>query len=190
MSSHPLAGTVARSGDAAADASLVAGLLASPKQRWEHRLVIDTIAAALRPRCRILEVPEVPEVVGLRNVSHLATSITGELASDESGGLPGVLEVVADIHPTPAVGGTPTKAAVAHLQSVEGFDRGPYGGPVGWLDAGGDGDIALGIRSATLDGARASMYAGVGVVEGSDPADELAETQLKLQALLAALVRP
>lgn len=186
IESHPLAGTVARSGDAAADAALVARLLASDKERWEHHLVVDTLAASLRPLCSRLDVPERPTVMGLRNVSHLATPITGTLADPATG----ILELVAAVHPTPAVGGKPTKDAIAHLQSVEGFERGRYAGPVGWVGAGGDGDFALGLRSALVDGPRASMYAGVGVVADSDPAAELAETQLKLQALLAALVRP
>ncbi|MCU4183640.1 isochorismate synthase [Acidiferrimicrobium sp. IK] len=191
IESHPLAGTVARSGDAAADDALVAGLFASAKERWEHHLVIDTLSAALRPFCESLEVPDQPAVLGLRNVSHLATFISGRLAADPvTGRVPTALDMVAEVHPTPAVGGTPTKAAIAHLQAVEGFDRGRYAGPVGWVDARGDGAFALGIRSAVLDGARASMYAGVGVVADSDPAAELAETQLKLQALLAAIVRP
>jgi menaquinone-specific isochorismate synthase len=94
------------------------------------------------------------------------------------------------VHPTPAVGGTPTDEAVAYIGEVEGFDRGRYAGPVGWMDARGDGSWAIGLRSAHVDGDHASMYAGVGVVAGSRPETELAETQLKLQALLAALIRP
>lgn len=189
VESHPLAGTVARSGDQHADDALVAALLASPKERWEHQLVIDTLSAALGPLCEHLDVPDAPTIMGLRNVSHLATLLRGTLAG-AGGRVPSALEIVARIHPTPAVAGTPTKAAVAHLQAVEGFDRDRYAGPVGWVDARGDGAWALGIRSAVLDGPRASMFAGVGVVADSEPAAELAETQLKLQALLAALVRP
>jgi menaquinone-specific isochorismate synthase len=189
FSSHPLAGTVARSGDRAADDALVAGLLASTKDRWEHQVVIDQLTRALAPWCETLAVPDTPAVMGLRNVSHLATLITGRLAAT-GGRLPTALELVDAIHPTAAVGGHPTAEAVRYLQKVEGFDRGPYAGPVGWVDSRGDGTWALGLRSARLDGDRASMYAGVGVVAESDPAAELAETQLKLQALLAALVRP
>jgi menaquinone-specific isochorismate synthase len=94
------------------------------------------------------------------------------------------------VHPTPAVGGTPTGPATAYIASHEGFDRGRYAGPVGWVDGRGDGSWAIGIRSADVTGDRASMYAGVGIVADSDPVAELAETQLKLQAMLAALVRP
>lgn len=189
VSSRPLAGTVARSGDRAADEALVAGLLASPKERWEHRVVIDHLLEVLGPWCERLEVPETPEILGLRNVSHLSTPVHGRLAGVD-GRLPTALELAAALHPTAAVAGHPTADALAYLEKVEGFDRGPYAGPVGWVDANGDGAWALGIRSAQVEGARASMYAGNGVVAGSEPAAELAETQLKLQALLAALVRP
>jgi menaquinone-specific isochorismate synthase len=151
--------------------------------------VIDHLAETLAPWCETLEMPETPVVLGLRNVSHLATPIAGTLAVRD-GRIPTALDLVAAIHPTAAVGGHPSGDALAYLDKVEGFDRGTYAGPVGWVDARGDGAWALGIRSARLDGPRASMYAGVGVVADSDPAAELAETQLKLQALLAALVRP
>ncbi len=187
VTSHPLAGTVARSGDAHADEALVAGLMASPKARREHGVVIDALRAALTPVCIDLDVPDRPSVLGLRNVSHLATRITARLHPSTP---LTALELAARVHPSPAVGGNPTPAALRYLQEVEGFDRGRYAGPVGWVDARGDGAWAVGIRSAELAGARASIFAGNGMVEGSDPADELAETQLKLQALLAALVRP
>jgi menaquinone-specific isochorismate synthase len=143
--------------------------------------------------CTTLAIPDTPAILELRNVSHLATDITGVLAADAAHpvlGHPGALDLVARVHPTPAVGGTPTAEATAYLAAVEGFARGRYAGPVGWVDARGDGAWAIGIRSADVAGRHASMYAGVGIVAGSDPRAELAETQLKLQALLAALVRP
>lgn len=185
--SHPLAGTVARSGDAAADRRLISALVNSAKERSEHRFVVDALTGALGPVCSELQVPEQPDVLGLRNVSHLATPIRGLLRAESPAS---ALQLVARVHPTPAVAGTPTAAALSYLNSAEGFDRGRFAGPVGWLDSRGDGSWALGIRSAAVEGAHASMYAGVGVVADSDPASELAETQLKLQALLAALVRP
>jgi menaquinone-specific isochorismate synthase len=184
--SHPLAGTVARSGDPTADAALTGLLLASAKEREEHRLVVDEVAAGLRPVCRSLDVPEVPSIVALRNVSHLGTLIEGELEGDEVT----ALDLVARLHPTPAVAGTPTDAAVAYLTATEGFDRRCYAGPVGWMDSRGDGEWAVAVRSAEVRGNTARLFAGVGVVSDSDPASELAETQLKLQALLAAVVRP
>jgi menaquinone-specific isochorismate synthase len=181
--SHPLAGTIARSGDLVADEALVAGLLASAKERSEHRFVIDGLRLALEPVCATLEIPDQP--------SHLATFVDGELTDDDRDGrTPTALDLVARVHPTPAVGGTPTAEAAAYIRDHEGFDRGRYAGPVGWVDADGDGSWAIGIRSADIDGDRAWMYAGVGIVADSEPRAELAETQLKLQALLAALVRP
>jgi menaquinone-specific isochorismate synthase len=188
VESHPLAGTVARSGDAHGDEVLVARLMGTPRIRHEHRVVVEAIAAALGPLCASIDVPETPSVLGLRNVSHLATHIAGRLAP--AAHLPSALELAARIHPTPAVGGAPSREAVDYLQKVEGFDRGRYAGPVGWMDGRGDGCFALGIRGADVSGSSARIYAGNGIVAGSDPAEELAETQLKLQALLAALVRP
>jgi menaquinone-specific isochorismate synthase len=188
VETHPLAGTVARSGDVHGDEALVGKLMASPKARHEHQVVVDALVEALSPWCSDMDVPAQPSVMGLRNVSHLATHITGTLAPFRS--RPSALELVARVHPTPAVGGTPTDTAIKYLQSVEGFDRGCYAGPVGWVDGRGDGAWAIGIRSAVVSGAHAHLYAGNGIVAGSDPDEELAETQLKLQALLAALVRP
>ena len=184
--SHPLAGTIPRSGDPTVDARAAEALLASAKDREEHRLVVDAVAARLATACAELDVPAVPSIVPLRNVSHLGTLLTGRL-SDPA---PSALAVARLLHPTPAVAGTPTDAALAWLAAAEGLDRGRYAGPVGWMDARGDGDWAVGIRSAELDGHRARLLAGVGVVADSSPEAELAETQLKLQALLAAVVRP
>lgn len=205
VASHPLAGTIGRSGDLATDEALIAGLIASPKDRREHAYVIDDLRRTLGPLCDALDVPDKPTVLELRNVSHLGTHLTGLLSAgpvgpDGSGGpngsahpglgVPTALQLVAKVHPTPAVGGTPTDDALTYIGEVEGFDRGRYAGPVGWMDARGDGTWAIGLRSADVEGDHASMYAGVGLVSGSRPRAELAETQLKLQALLAALVRP
>jgi menaquinone-specific isochorismate synthase len=215
VASHPLAGTIGRSGDLATDEALIAGLLASPKDRREHAYVIEGLRRTLGPLCESLDIPDKPTVLELRNVSHLATRLTGVLSAvpDAPAGtysghagrqspspgdepahpglrVPSALQLVAEVHPTPAVGGTPTDEAVAYISEVEGFDRGRYAGPVGWMDARGDGSWAIGLRSAHVDGDHASMYAGVGVVAGSRPRAELQETQLKLQALLAALIRP
>jgi menaquinone-specific isochorismate synthase len=223
VASHPLAGTIGRSGDLATDEANIAGLLASPKQRREHAYVIDDLSRNLGPLCLSLDVPDKPTVLELRNVCHLATRLSGVLSSrpvptapvqhgpaqtgpaqtgpaqtgpvqtgpvQTGPDVPTALDLVATVHPTPAVGGTPTAEAVAYIGAVEGFDRGRYAGPVGWMDAHGDGSWAIGLRSAEVAGERASMYAGVGLVAGSRPGPELEETQLKLQALLAALVRP
>ena len=138
--------------------------MASGKARAEHRVVIDVLRSALAPVCVELDVPEEPSVMSLRNVSHLATRITGRLApaTPET-----ALELVARIHPTPAVGGDPTPTALRYLVEVEGFERGRYAGPVGWVDARGDGAWAVGIRCAEVDGAHARIFAGNGVVAGS-----------------------
>jgi menaquinone-specific isochorismate synthase len=198
IASHPLAGTIPHSGDPIADERAAAQLLTSPKERQEHRLVVEAVAEVLAPLCEQLDVPEAPSIVSLRNVSHLGTLVRGRLqaTSPRAGGARpdqralSVLDLVARLHPTPAVAGTPNDEAVAYLLEVEGFDRGHYAGPVGWMDANGDGAWAVGIRSAEIRGHHARLFAGVGVVADSDPDSELAETQLKLQALLAAVVRP
>ena len=184
--SHPLAGTYPRSGDPHADEQLAAELVASVKDQREHRFVIEEIERVLRPLCSAIDVPAAPSVMQLRNVLHLGTEITGTL----TGAAPTALDLVAALHPTPAVAGTPTDAALAWLAHHEGMPRGRYAGPVGWVDAAGDGMFAIGIRSAEVDGRRARLFAGVGIVEGSEPRRELIETQLKLQAILAAVVRP
>jgi menaquinone-specific isochorismate synthase len=165
---------------------LAAELVASVKDQREHRFVIDEIDRVLRPRCRDLDVPTEPTIMQLRNVLHLGTEIAGTLTAPA----PTALELAAALHPTPAIAGTPTDAALAWLDEHEGLARGRYAGPVGWVDGAGDGTFAIGIRSAEIDGHRARLFAGVGVVEGSEPERELVETQLKLQALLAAVVRP
>jgi menaquinone-specific isochorismate synthase len=189
VASHPLAGTIPRSGDPAADEALASALLNSVKERAEHRFVVNDVAAALRAVCTTLDVPDAPSIVPLRNVSHLGTRISGTLAGPAAT-RPTALDLAARLHPTSAVGGTPRAAALEWLAQREGFTRGPYAGPVGWVDAAGDGEWMVGIRSAVIDGATARLFAGVGVVADSDPLAELAETQLKLQALLAAVVRP
>lgn len=192
VSAHPLAGTIARSGDPDTDARLCTQLLNSSKDRWEHSLVIDAIDAILRPLCSELDVPAVPSIVPLRNVSHLGTHIVGSLPAVEvsTGAAPSALEFAAALHPTPAVGGVPTNRAVQMINELEPTPRGYYAGPVGWVDARGNGEWAVGLRTATVSGASARMMAGGGIVSDSEPESELAETQLKLQALLSAVVRP
>jgi menaquinone-specific isochorismate synthase len=190
--SHPLAGTVPRSGDPETDERLARGLLASAKDRAEHQVVVDAVADALRQVCERLDVPAAPSIVPLRNVSHLGTAIRATLAGEPGSELPApsALDLAIRLHPTPAVAGTPTDAALDYLRAVEGFDRGRYAGPVGWVDARGDGEFAIGIRSADIGGRRARLVAGVGILADSNAESELAETQFKLQALLAAVVRP
>jgi menaquinone-specific isochorismate synthase len=159
-----------------------AQLLGSGKNRDEHRLVVEAIRETLAPLCRRLEVPPAPTIRELRHVLHLATPLAGELADDTH-----VLELVEALHPTPAVGGVPRREALRLIADQEPSDRGWYAGPVGWFDARGDGEFAVAIRSALIDGARARIFAGAGIVHGSEPASEYRETLLKQGAMVHGL---
>jgi menaquinone-specific isochorismate synthase len=174
-----LAGTIARD---AGDDSSAATLFASAKDREEHSYAADMVRAALAPLCRELTVPDEPELLSLSNLIHLATPVRGRLREERS-----VLDVVAALHPTPAVGGTPTVAAVELIRELEMMDRGRYAGPVGWIDARGDGEWGIALRCAQVEGAQARLYAGGGIVAGSDPAAELAEAQTKFRAMRYAV---
>ena len=184
--SQPMAGTAPRRGDPAADADAVARLQASPSYRHEHQVTIDAVYDALVPFCSYLDFEAEPSVVALPNVTHLATTVAGQLSSPT----PSVLELVAALHPTPAVCGRPRAAALEVIDELEGFDRGPYAGAVGWSDRHGNGEWAVAIRSAVIDGRHARVFGGNGIVGDSDPATELVETRAKLQAILGVLVRP
>jgi menaquinone-specific isochorismate synthase len=189
--SFPLAGTVAHSGDPVSDRKAVAEMLGSAKQRLEHELAASAVAERIRPLCKSVSLPKTPEVVSLRNVSHLGTEVRGHLAADRSGRkVPSALDLAARLHPTPAVSGVPLEESLNWIAKLEVAPRGRYAGPVGWMDARGDGEWMVAIRSAEVQGSTARLYAGAGVMGDSSPAEELAETQLKLQALLAAVVRP
>jgi menaquinone-specific isochorismate synthase len=183
--SRPMAGTVPRGDSAAAEADGLARLTGSPKEAVEHRLVVDAVADGLAKVADRVQVGR-PEVVRLATVAHLATEITAEL----TGPLPTALELAGLLHPTPAVGGSPRDAALAAIAALEPFDRGCYAGPVGWVDRAGDGEWALALRCATLDGRRAHLLAGAGIVPGSDPDTEWAETEYKLRAMLEVLLSP
>jgi menaquinone-specific isochorismate synthase len=183
--SRPMAGTVPRGASAAAEADGLARLTGSPKEAVEHRLVVDAVAEGLAKVADRVEVGR-PEVVRLATVAHLATEITANL----TGPLPTALELAGLLHPTPAVGGSPRDAALAAIAALEPFDRGCYAGPVGWVDRGGDGEWAVALRCATLDGRRARLLAGAGIVPGSDPDAEWAETEHKLRAMLEVLLTP
>ncbi len=183
---RPLAGTAPRSPDPTTDARLAASLLASTKDREEHRFVIDMLHDTLLPWCSYLDSEPEPSVVGMANVQHLATYLEGRLSSPAAS----VVELVQAIHPTPAVGGTPNDVALEVIAELEQADRGAYAGPAGWVDARGNGDWVVGIRSAELTDTSARVFAGVGVVADSEPDAELAETRAKFQAILSALLRP
>ncbi|MGY1641182.1 isochorismate synthase MenF [Geodermatophilus sp. SYSU D00703] len=189
LSSRVLAGTAPR-GAGAEDERLAAALLGSAKDRAEHALAVESLVRALGPYCSALTAPEEPELLTLANVRHLATDVTGVQRRNGARGTAGLLELVGAVHPTAAVCGTPTAAAAGLIGELEGMDRGRYAGPVGWLDARGDGEFGLALRCAQLcddEPATARLFAGCGIVAGSDPAAELAETQAKFAAFQAAL---
>ncbi|WP_022928512.1 isochorismate synthase [Patulibacter americanus] len=177
-----LAGTTGRSSDPAVEVHLAEHLLRSAKDREEHAIVVRRIVDRLDDVAIWTTHPPAPQVVQAASAQHLATPIRAHLASSV-----GVLDLVERLHPTPAVGGFPEEAALPRIPATEGMDRGWYAGPVGWIDAAGDGDFSVALRSALLEPETARCFAGVGVVAGSDPASELAETEVKLQALLPLL---
>lgn len=183
--SHPVAGTVARTGDPSTDARLGAQLIASMKDQVEHRVVIDWIEDTLLPWCSYLDWEAEPSLVAVANVQHLGTSMEGRLSHPA----PSALVLARALSPTPALGGSPRTDALELIADHEGMDRGRYGGSVGWVDADGNGTWAVAIRCAEIDGTTARLFAGGGIVADSDPAAELAETQAKFQAMLSAIVR-
>lgn len=174
--SRVLAGTIRRTGDDARDLTLAARLARSSKDLEEHEYAVRSVAEALEPHCSSMNVPEAPFVLHLPNVMHLATDVAGvvhDAATVSS------LALVAALHPSAAVGGTPTPDATALIAELEGMDRGRYAGPVGWIDADGDGEWGIALRSASVEGDTVRLFAGCGIVADSDPEAELAETQGK-----------
>jgi isochorismate synthase len=182
VSTVALAGSTRRSSDPAVDDHLGEQLLRSDKDRREQRIVCETIVRALRPHAVWVEAAPEPEIVKVANIQHLATPVIAQLADPHS-----AIELAGMLHPTPAVGGEPWPKAASTIAELEGMDRGWYAGPVGWMDATEDGEFCVALRSALLRDREAHLFAGVGVVAGSDPAAELAETEVKLQALLPFL---
>ncbi|MDX6323693.1 MAG: menaquinone-specific isochorismate synthase [Nocardioidaceae bacterium] len=174
VTSRVLAGTIRRTGDDARDLQLAASLARSSKDLEEHEYAVLSVAEALAPHCTSMNVPEAPFVLHLPNVMHLATDVAGVIDDRSSS-----LELAAALHPSAAVGGTPSAAATALIAELEGMDRGRYAGPVGWLDASGDGEWGIALRSGLLDGASVRLFAGCGIVADSDPEAELAEAQAK-----------
>jgi isochorismate synthase len=177
-----LAGSIRRSADPAVDDHLGEQLLRSEKDREEQAIVARRIARALRSHAVWVAAPEEPAIVKVANIQHLATPIRAQLIHPRS-----AIELAGLLHPTPAVGGEPHGAAAPRIPALEGLDRGWYAGPVGWTDANEDGEFCVALRCALLRGREARLYAGVGVVRDSDPAAELAETEVKLGALLPVL---
>lgn len=181
--SRPMAGTVARHADAHDDEQAMHALAESAKDAVEHRLVVDEVVRLLERWCTDVVASVRPEVARLTNVAHLATRITARLGESE----PSALDLALALHPTPAVGGCPTDVALAAIAELEAFDRGRYAGPVGWVDADGNGEWAVALRGAEIAGSRAIVRAGAGIVAGSDPPEEWLETEAKFATVLAAL---
>ncbi|HEY9408722.1 MAG TPA: isochorismate synthase [Jiangellaceae bacterium] len=188
VTSRVLAGTIRRTGDDTHDLALAASLARSSKDLEEHEYAVRSVAEALDPHCSSMNVPETPFVLHLRNVMHLATDLAG-VASDGAS----ALALASALHPSAAVGGTPTSAAQAMIAEIEGLDRARYAAPVGWIDASGDGEWGIALRCAEVDPklpTRMRLFAGCGIVAGSDPAAELAESAAKLIPMRDALAAP
>lgn len=185
VTSRVLAGTVRTDEDSGEDGRLAQELLGSDKDLEEHSYAVTSVAAALSAHCADLVVPIRPSVLRLANVQHLATDVSGLLVDDTP-----VLGLAASLHPTAAVCGTPTERAFALIRMLEQFDRGRYAGPVGWMDANGDGEFGIALRCGQIDKFSPNhirLFAGCGIVAGSDPASEVAESENKLLAMRHAL---
>jgi menaquinone-specific isochorismate synthase len=177
VTSRVLAGTIRRTGDDEGDLALAAALARSSKDHEEHEYAVRSVADALEPHCSSMNVPETPFVLHLPNVMHLASDVAGVI---HDAGTVSSLQLAASLHPSAAVGGTPTPDAVRLIAEIEGMQRGRYAGPVGWMDTSGDGEWGIALRSAEVSGNTVRLFAGCGIVADSDPESELAESQAKL----------
>ncbi len=177
-----IAGSIGRGRDTGEDDALAAELFASEKEREEHAVVVRTIRRQLAPVSERIEVAPRPAVLQLRHVQHLVTEISGTLREER-----GLLALAGLLHPTPAVGGEPRDQALAMIDAWEGFDRGWYSGPVGWLGTGGDGELMVALRCGLVTGNRAALFAGCGIVAESDPAREWHESRIKMRVVSTAL---
>jgi menaquinone-specific isochorismate synthase len=182
VSSLVLAGTMARGGSKADDEALSAALLASAKNAEEHRYSVESVRDLLAPLCGELVVDPAPHLLQMADYQHLATSVSGVLARDAS-----ALALAASLHPTAAICGTPTESALELIRELERMDRGRYSGPVGWVDARGNGEWGIALRCGEIAGSRARLFAGCGIVAGSQPDAELAETETKFRPMRRAL---
>jgi len=183
--SGPLAGSVRRGSTPDEDLELQKMLLESSKERHEHDIVIRAIRQALEPHCNSLTVPSEPCILQLPGIQHLYSEISGTVHKEKE---ISILEILADLHPTPAVGGMPRQQALAWLAENENLERGWFSGPVGWVNDRGEGDFAIALRVALLRGNSAHLHAGAGIVSGSVPEEELRETKLKMQTASSAIL--
>jgi menaquinone-specific isochorismate synthase len=189
VTSRVLAGTIRRTGDEEKDLALAGSLARSSKDLEEHEYAVRSVAESLAPFASSTNVPETPFVLHLPNVMHLATDVTGVI--NDSVTQIDIFTLTAALHPSAAVCGTPTDRARTLIQEIESLNRGRYAGPVGWIDARGDGEFGIALRCGQISEDQRSirLFAGCGVVAGSDPAKELAESQAKLAPVKSALTR-
>ena len=183
--SRVLAGTISKTGDDGRDLALAASLARSSKDLEEHEYAVRSVADALEPFCSSTNVPEAPFVLHLSNVMHLATDVTG--AIKEGHKVVDIFSILSNLHPSAAVCGTPTKLAADLIRKLEGINRRRYAGPIGWVDAKGDGEQGIALRCGFIDGQKVHAFAGCGIVAGSDADHEVAESQAKFLPIINAL---
>ncbi len=186
VTSRVLAGTISKTGDDERDLALAASLARSSKDLEEHEYAVRSVADAIEPFCTSINVPESPFVLHLANVMHLATDVTGALA--ETLAHVDAFTILEQLHPSAAVCGTPRPEAAALISEIEGMSRGRYAGPVGWIDAAGDGELGIALRCGQIKGDTIRIFAGCGIVAGSDPVKELAESEAKFVPMRSALL--
>ena len=177
-----LAGSIARGDTLESDEKLGEALLEDEKNRFEHQLVVESIEDALKPFCNELTIPTSPQLMKLKDIQHLYTPVIGQASEHTS-----LLNLVEKLHPTPALGGVPRDKALHVIRQEEEMDRGLYAGPIGWMDAYGNGEYAVALRAGVLQRDKAYLYAGCGIVADSEPESELKETQMKFRPMLRAL---
>jgi len=185
VTSRVLAGTIPKTGDDAKDLALAASLARSSKDLEEHEYAVRSVAEALEPFCSSTNVPESPFVLHLANVMHLATDVTGALIKSKQ--RVDAFSLLNSLHPSAAVCGTPRNIAFDIIDEIEGMNRGRYAGPVGWIDASGDGELGIALRTGQITGKEIRIYAGCGIVAGSNPEKELEESNAKMIPMRSAL---
>ena len=185
VTSRVLAGTIPKTGDDAKDLALAASLARSSKDLEEHEYAVRSVAEALEPFCSSTNVPESPFVLHLANVMHLATDVTGALSETKQ--RVDAFSLLKSLHPSAAVCGTPRNIAFDIIDEIEGMNRGRYAGPVGWIDASGDGELGIALRTGQISGKEIRIYAGCGIVAGSNPEKELEESAAKMIPMKSAL---
>jgi menaquinone-specific isochorismate synthase len=185
VTSRVLAGTIPKTGDDEKDLALAGSLARSSKDLEEHEYAVRSVAEALEPFCSSTNVPESPFVLHLANVMHLATDVTGALIETKQ--RVDAFSLLKSLHPSAAVCGTPRNIAFDIIDEIEGMNRGRYAGPVGWIDASGDGELGIALRTGQISGKEIRIYAGCGIVAGSNPEKELEESAAKMIPMKSAL---